>query len=131
MIFNSVKFFVFFITVLLIFFLIPKKARLYWLLAASYYFYMSWNPKYALLILFSTLATFTGAVFIDRSEGNIKKRKAVLGSVVFVNLLILGVFKYLGFLTDTVNSFLRFFRLTIRSICLLCSHLIRRDSRFS
>ncbi len=112
MIFNSVKFFVFFITVLLIFFLIPKKARLYWLLAASYFFYMSWNPKYALLILFSTLATFTGAVFIDRSEGNIKKRKAVLGSVIFVNLLILGIFKYLGFLTDTVNSFLKFFGLS-------------------
>ena len=34
--------------------LIPNKIKNLWLLIASYYFYMSWNARYALLILVST-----------------------------------------------------------------------------
>lgn len=55
--FNSINFMIFFPVVLALYFVIPKALRQIWLLAASYYFYMSWNARYALLIAASTLIT--------------------------------------------------------------------------
>ena len=51
MLFNSISFLCFFPVVVGIYFLVPKKARYLWLLFASYYFYMSQNPGFALLLL--------------------------------------------------------------------------------
>ena len=56
MLFNSYQFLIFFPVVVLLYYVIPQKIRYLWLLAASYYFYMCWNAKYALLLLVSTLA---------------------------------------------------------------------------
>ena len=64
MLFNSVHFLVFFPIVVLIYYLIPQRGKYLWLLAASYYFYMSWNPRYALLILVSTVATWGSALIL-------------------------------------------------------------------
>ena len=58
MLFNSVDFLIFFPIVVLFYFLIPKKIKYIWLLVASYYFYMCWNRRYALLILLSTIITY-------------------------------------------------------------------------
>lgn len=60
MLFNSIDFLFFFPFVVLIYFLIPKRGRIFWLLIASYYFYMSWNAKYAVLIGASTMLTYVG-----------------------------------------------------------------------
>ena len=54
MLFNSIDFLLFFPFVTFIYFLLPLRGRWMWLLAASYYFYMCWNAKYALLIALST-----------------------------------------------------------------------------
>ncbi len=51
MLFNSISFLIFFPVVILLYFIIPHRFRYIWLLAASYYFYMAWNPVYALLML--------------------------------------------------------------------------------
>ena len=58
MLFNSIEFLLFFPVVCLLYAVIPKKMRYLWLLAASYFFYMCWNAKYALLIAASTLVTW-------------------------------------------------------------------------
>ena len=50
MLFNSYDFMFFFPIVVLIYFIIPKRFRYIWILMTSYYFYMSWNPKYEILI---------------------------------------------------------------------------------
>ena len=83
MLFNSVQFLIFFPVVCLIYYAIPKKIRWVWLLLASYYFYMCWNPKYALLMLTSTVITWLSGVFIDRfgrieNEQKSKRLKNVL-----------------------------------------------------
>ena len=67
MLFNSMSFLIFFPAVLAVYFLLPASlwqggARRYWLLVASYYFYMSWNPRYALLMAFSTLVTYVSGL---------------------------------------------------------------------
>ena len=56
--FNSIDYLLFFPVVVLIYFLLPGKVKMYWLLLTSYYFYMSWNAKYGILIFFSTLIHF-------------------------------------------------------------------------
>lgn len=104
--FNSFNFLCFFPVVLLVYFFIPKKARHVWLLLASYYFYMSWNASYALLIGFSTLATYLAGVFIDKEnegENRVSKKKAILILCLVVNLAILFFFKYFDFAVDNIN----------------------------
>ena len=65
--FNSLEFLIFFPIVTLIYFLIPGKAKQLWLLISSYYFYMCWNAKYALLILFSTAVTYLSGLLLQRA----------------------------------------------------------------
>ena len=68
MIFNSFSFLVFYPIVTVVYFIIPYRVRYLWLLAASYYFYMSWNPKYALLIAASTIITYFSGLLIGREN---------------------------------------------------------------
>ena len=107
--FNSIHFLVFFPVVLLIYFIVPKKLRYIWLLGASYYFYMSWNMEYAILIAFSTLVTYLCSIIInmfDDESGKSGKfmRKFTLVFGITVNLAILFMFKYLDFAIDNINS---------------------------
>lgn len=76
MLFNSMEFLIFFPIAVLLYFAVPDKLKNYWLLAASYYFYMCWNARYVLLMLFSTAVTYTGALHRKR----IKKRVEESGS---------------------------------------------------
>ncbi len=105
MVFNSVDFLVFFPIVILIYFMIPKKARYIWLLVASYYFYMSWNPKYAVLIAISTVITYLSGILIGKAEERKTKNWIVAGSFV-TNLGILFFFKYFDFALANVNRIL-------------------------
>lgn len=109
--FNSIHFLIFFPIVLLVYFIIPKKIRYLWLLVASYYFYMSWNPKYAILIAFSTVVTYLCSIIIEQAakeDGKvwIYMRKITLFIAIAVNLMILFMFKYLDFALDNLNVIL-------------------------
>ena len=66
MLFNSGKYVIFLPVVVLLYYLLPGKVKKYWLLAASYYFYMCWNAKYALLIFASTLITWLSGIGLER-----------------------------------------------------------------
>lgn len=102
MLFNSIDFLVFFPIVTIIFFLIPGKLRILWLLIASYYFYMSWNPKYAVLIAASTVITFISGFLMEKVKGKYGKELVVTASLVS-NLAILGIFKYADFALHTLS----------------------------
>jgi len=105
MLFNSVSFLIFFPIVTLVYFLIPKKYSYLWLLAASYYFYMCWNPKYALLLLTSTAITYGASLLIERSAGERGRRWCVAASFC-ANLAILFFFKYFTFASDSLRAVL-------------------------
>ena len=115
MIFNSYHFLIFFPLVLLVFFVIPRKLRTVWLLIASYYFYMCWNPRYALLIAFSTLVTFISGRLIGRvnsrcdiAEARARRQKQwIVAASLLINLGILILFKYSGFLITNLNLVMR------------------------
>lgn len=102
MVFNSIDFIVFFPIVVILYYLIPRRFRTVWLLMASYYFYMSWNAAYALLILGSTVVTYACGRLLEKVE----KKKAILAGSFVINLGILFVFKYLNFFLANVYRFL-------------------------
>lgn len=115
MLFNSLEFLCFFPLVCLGYFLIPHKFRWIWLLAASYFFYMCWNASYALLILFSTAATWITGLLVEKNK--LKSRKKLyLAICVIVNLAILFVFKYFNFFLSTIYSVWDLFGVTYQPI---------------
>lgn len=105
MTFNSVHFFVFFLIAVLVLFFIQKKARLGWLLVCNYYFYMCWNAKYALLLLFSTLCTYIAGRFLENSKEE-KNKKWIVAGCCIANFSILFVFKYFNFFANSINGLL-------------------------
>ena len=74
MLFNSGIFLLFFPIVVLGYFLLPQRAKNFWLLVSSYYFYMSWNAVYGLLLLGCTAVTFFAAVEIENIRDAAKRR---------------------------------------------------------
>ncbi len=108
MLFNSLEFLIYFPIVTLLYFLIPHKVRYLWLLGASYYFYMCWNPQYALLMAASTFFTWLGGAVISATSRP-AARKAAVWLNFTVNLLILFFFKYFWFTVDNINAVLTFF----------------------
>lgn len=111
MLFNSIDFLIFFPIVVLVYFVMPKKIKHLWLLFASYYFYMCWNAKYALLIFSSTVITYVSGLLIgkvkdssyDVAKQTLLKKWVVAGSFV-INLGILFYFKYINFALITLTS---------------------------
>lgn len=111
MLFNSIDFLIFFPVVTILYFLIPKKYRYVWLLLASYYFYMKWEAKYVLLLLFSTTVTYLCGILTDKinrgelsEERKVRGKKLCIAGSIFLNLGVLGYFKYLNFLIDSWNK---------------------------
>ena len=109
MLFNSVPFLLFFPAVLLVHFILPHRVRYVWLLAASYYFYMCWNPVYALLMLTSTAITYLSGLLISR----VRNRAKLWVALSFIsNLGILFFFKYYSFAVESVVGLLSRFGVT-------------------
>ena len=76
--------------------------RSLWLLAASYFFYGAWSPAYLLLIAFTTVQDYLAVTMMSRS----RRRGMWLAISIVNNLVLLGFFKYAGFLTDSLNDLL-------------------------
>lgn len=101
MLFNSLSFAVFLPIVCLLFWLVPQRKRWIVLLLSSYYFYMSWNVKYVVLILFTTVVSYVTAILIEKAEK--KKAKLILAlAAVVASLSVLFVFKYFNFAFATL-----------------------------
>lgn len=112
MLFNSIEFMFFFPIAVLGYYVVPKKIRYIWLLICSYYFYMSWNPEYALLMLTSTGITYLGSRIIGTNLPGIH-RKVVLIAVLIANLGILGYFKYSNFFIEWITFCLQKINITV------------------
>ncbi|MCH5278459.1 MAG: MBOAT family protein [Christensenellaceae bacterium] len=112
MVFSSLLFmFLYFVVVLALYFLIPnRKYRNIVLCVCSLLFYGWGEPSFIVLMIFSILLNYTAGMLVERFRSNKKKCKAVLVSSIAVNLLLLGIFKYTGFIFDTLKSFLPILR---------------------
>ncbi|MGD1097639.1 MAG: MBOAT family O-acyltransferase [Bryobacteraceae bacterium] len=105
MLFSTFPFFVFLAVVLVLFYSTPRAWGKWILLAASYYFYMSWNAKFVVLLLTLTAVDFTAALWMERIATGRRKLFLILG--LSANLGFLGFFKYYNFLGDNLGQLLR------------------------
>ena len=102
MLFNSLEYLLFLPIVLILFFLTTHRYRWVILLISSYYFYMSWNPTYLGLIVFSTLIDFLAGRKIA-STNILFIKKLFLTISITVNLGLLFFYKYFNFVAGEVN----------------------------
>ena len=109
MVFSSTVFLLIFLPVVAgIYYVCPRPARNTILLLASLLFYGWGEPKYIVIMLFSTVFDYTNARLIGhfRDTGRHRAAKAVLIVDVVGNLGILGFFKYTDFAITNINSLL-------------------------
>ncbi len=109
MVFNSLSFLVFFaISVGLYLLPLPWTVKKINLLIASYLFYAAWSPPFVLLLMSSAIIDFVLAHLIGNSQSP-ALRKLLLVLSLSINLGLLAVFKYGGFLLENVNAVLGVF----------------------
>ena len=109
MVFSSTVFLLLFLPlVAILYYLCPRRGRNVVLLLASLLFYGWGEPKYILIMLFSTVFDYCNGQGIGafRRRGKEKGAKAVMILSVVGNLAILGFFKYTDFAIENVNSLL-------------------------
>lgn len=108
MIFNSIEFLIFLPVVFLIYWKILHKslsAQNLLLLIASYLFYGWWDWRFLSLIILSTSCDFLIGMKLDKSEKKLN-RKLLLATSIFINIGILGFFKYYNFFIESfVDAF--------------------------
>jgi D-alanyl-lipoteichoic acid acyltransferase DltB (MBOAT superfamily) len=103
MLFNTPQFFLFLLVTLGLFYGSPKPWRKWILLIASYFFYMSWNWRFAPLLLSLTAIDYVAAIWMERVESP-RRRKLFLVLSLAANLGFLGFFKYYNFVASMISS---------------------------
>lgn len=103
MLFNSIHFFWFMLLVVPIFFILPQRFRWVFMLGASYYFYMQWSVKYAVLIVLTTTVDYAVGRWMGVAKTQRMKNAALFCSL-FTNMGLLFIFKYYNFAITTINS---------------------------
>ncbi len=103
MLFQTWTFLFFFSIVYLLFRSIKSSAgRQYLILIASFIFYGWWNPLYPLILLWVIAADYIFIMLMERTG----KRKLFLILSISNSLILLGSFKYAGFITVNINEIL-------------------------
>jgi len=101
MLFQTWTFLLFFSAVFILFGIVRNtRGRQYLVLSASLLFYAWWNPWYILLILWIITADYSAVYLMERYG----RRRIFLILSITSSLLVLGFFKYAGFLSDSINS---------------------------
>ena len=103
MVFSSITFLFYFLPIaLLVYFICPRRIRNAWLAVASLVFYAWGEPRYILIMLFSTVVDYTCGQLIGRARSQGKSGKVFLIASIIVNLSVLGFFKYYNFLAGQI-----------------------------
>ena len=109
MLFNSFEFLLFLPLVFALYWLFQKKIKIQnaLVVVASYVFYGWWDWRFLILIFITSISSFLSGLYIERSEGNRNRQKAISAANILLNLLILGVFKYYNFFVDNIVELFR------------------------
>ncbi len=104
MLFSSISFLYYFLTlVLVIYFIVPFKLKNLVLLLGSIVFYFYGEPIYTLLILATTLSSYIHGLLIDHFRGKIWS-KVFLWTSVITSVGVLGFYKYSDFFISNINQ---------------------------
>ncbi|WP_452227724.1 MBOAT family O-acyltransferase [Lacinutrix sp. MEBiC02404] len=117
MLFNSIDFAIFLPIVFMLYWVLNKQVLKFQnllIVVASYLFYGWWDYRFLALILFSTLVDFWIGNYLKKTADT-SKRKILLYTSVFVNIGLLGFFKYYNFFIDNFTAAFSFFGSEIQS----------------
>ncbi|MHC5538434.1 MBOAT family O-acyltransferase [Singulisphaera rosea] len=103
MLFNSFHFAYFFTLLFPLYWVLRHRAQNLLLLIASYYFYACWEPKFLALLILSTVMDYACGLAVDRIE-DARKRKLFVALSMFLNLGMLGFFKYYNFFAESLQA---------------------------
>lgn len=117
MLFNSFSYGIFLPVVFIVYWLMPHRFRWVLLLLSSYYFYMSWNPKYVVLILGTTVISYVAALLLEKYS-SVRIKKGILAGTVVICLGVLFVFKYLEFLLNSFVGLANIFTIKLHPVTL-------------
>ncbi len=117
MLFNSLQFLFFIVVVYSLYLVLDHRHQNRMLLAASYVFYGAWDWRFLSLILLSTVLDFFCALKISETDDK-RRRRMFLFLSVFVNLGVLGFFKYFNFFAGNMHALLNWMGLTVRPVYL-------------
>ena len=110
MVFSSLLFlFVFLAVVLFLYYIIPNRLYRNIVLCISSLFFYAWGePVCVIIMIISILLNYAAGLIIGkcRAKGNNGGAKAALITAVVINLLMLGVFKYIPLIHDTLKAFI-------------------------
>lgn len=89
---------------LLLYYISPKKAQNTIILLSGLLFYSWGEPIYVVVMLISTMIDYFAGLIMNRFEGKKLPRRICLIVSVVMNLGLLGVFKYSGFIAENINA---------------------------
>ncbi|ACD52930.1 acyltransferase [Clostridium botulinum] len=131
--FLQFNFWVFLLVAITTYYILPKRYQWICLLISSYVFYTYTGIKTVGYILFTTITTWVGALFISKIEEQKKnellinkelltskekkeikqlvkkKQRKILGSVLLINFVILAFLKYFNFAAENINYLFNIF----------------------
>lgn len=105
MLFSSITFlFIFLPITLVLYYLVPWKMKNMILLLASLFFYAWGEPVYIILMILSIVLNYFCGMDLHEKQDDPRLHKKSLIFAVTANLMILGFFKYYGFLMESLNA---------------------------
>lgn len=108
MLFNTFSFWIIFPFIFFFYWIIPSRFNLVkkmFLIFVSYLLYMNYNVAYALVLLYVTIITYKGGLYIEKVSD---KRKLLITIGAFLTLGPLLIFKYYNFLIGSGNALLEY-----------------------
>jgi alginate O-acetyltransferase complex protein AlgI len=109
--------FIFFLIVVLGFLVAVRSAvfRKIFILTASYYFYAYWDYRFLSLLLITTFTDYFLGRLLQQSRSSAAKKVLLITSI-FINLGILGFFKYFGFFVSSLRELLHPLGINLKSL---------------
>ena len=107
MLFSSITFLFYFLPIVLLVdrILTPsRRAQNIWLFIVSIFFYAWGEPVFVLLMLGSILANWALGLAVDKVRTDKRKAKLVIAITCILNIGVLFIFKYLGFVIRNINA---------------------------
>lgn len=101
---TSIFIYLFLPITLLIYYIAPKKSKNFIILLSGLVFYSWGEPIYVVVMLISTMIDYFAGLAMNHFEGKKLPRKLCLIVSVVMNLGLLGVFKYSGFIAENINA---------------------------
>lgn len=96
--------FVFLPIVLILYYAVPKRFKNLFILISGLIFYAWGEPIYVLIMIASTLIDYTAGLLIHKFDKNKTVRLICLIVSLVMNLGLLGVFKYSGFIMQNIDA---------------------------